>query len=127
MNYLTENKNPWKDMEVSTQRRVDVETQRDFFWMTDLQGNYGFYLKREKAFEDAGNLTKLKGISILKRNSDKNGGEFFLILNQKEDWQIFHTLCEDLITATHKSATDEKMFSLFEARLKRWENLLKNT
>jgi len=124
MNRLTDNKNPWENMEKSTQRRVDIETQRDFFWMTDLQGNYGFYLRREKAFDDADNLIKLKGVSILKRNSDKNCGEFFLILNQKEDWQIFYTLCEDLITAAHKSDTDEKMFAVFEGRLNQWKNLL---
>ena len=124
MNYLAENKNPWENMEISTQRRVDIETPRDFFWMTDLQGNYGFYLKREKVFDDAENLIKLKGISILKRNSDRNRGEFFLILHQKEDWQIFQTLCEDLISASYQCKTDEQMFDVFETRLERWENLL---
>ncbi len=114
-------------MEASTQRRVDVETQRDFFWMTDLQGNYGFYLKRKKAFDNADNSIKLKGISILKRNSDKNCGEFFLILHQKEDWQIFQTLCEDLIKVSYQCETDEQMFSVFETRLEKWKNLLRNT
>lgn len=124
MNYLTDDKNPWESMEISTQRRVDIETQHDFFWMTDLQGNYGFYLKREKAFDDADNLIKLKGISILKRNSDKNRGEFFLVLRQKEDWQIFQRLCEDLIKVSYQCETDKQMFDVFETRLERWENLL---
>lgn len=114
-------------MEISTQRRVDIETQRDFFWMTDLQGSYGFYVQRKKTFNDTDKLIKLKGISILKRNSAKNCGEFFLILHQKEDWQVFQILCEDLIEVSYQCDTDEKMFDVFENRFERWKNLLSET
>ena len=44
-------KNPWENMEISTQRRVNIDTQRDYFWMTDLQGNYGFYLKKREILQ----------------------------------------------------------------------------
>lgn len=126
MNYQA-TENPWQKMEISTQRRVDIDTPRNFFWMTDLQGNYGFYLKRKEAFNDTDNLIKLNGISILKRNSDKNVGEFFLILHRKEDWQIFQILCEDLIAVSHHCDTDEQMFDVFENRFEQWKNLLSET
>ena len=63
----------------------------------------------------------------MKRNSDKNHGEFFLILHRKEDWQIFQMLCEDLITVSHQCETDEKMFDAFESRFERWQDFLSET
>ncbi len=119
--------NPWGNMEKSAQRRVTAETERNFFWMTDMQGNYGFYLQIEEMFDDANSLIRLNGVSILKRNSEKRCGEFFLVLHQKEDWQIFCTLCNDLINATYTCSTDTEMFTAFEFRLKRWQNLLSST
>jgi Putative PD-(D/E)XK family member, (DUF4420) len=120
-------KNPWEHMQISSQRRLDLDTECNFFWMTDLQGNYGFYLQTNKVFVETNNLVKLKGVSILRRNSDENKGQLFLILHHKEDWQIFLTLCQDLINETHNCKDDEQTLSIFEARLKRWQNLLNTT
>lgn len=124
---MNEYKNPWENMPESTQRRVDFDTEHNFFWITDLQGNYGLYLKSDEIFNNDHNLVRLNGISILKRNSDENFGEFFLLLHKKEDWQIFYTLCQDLIKETHKSSTNEKPTATFEMRLKRWQSLLSTT
>ena len=117
--------NPWKNMQESSQRRVDFETDHNIFWITDLEGKYGFCLQSKKIFKDIKAPANLKGISILKRNSNHNYGELFLVLNKKEDWQIFHTLCEDLISITHKYDNDEAMISAVEVRLKRWQQLLR--
>ncbi len=119
--------NPWENMETSTQRRVDIETLRDFFWMTDLEGNYGFYIKRNEVFEDEYNLKKLRGFSILKRNSDENRGELFLIAHQKTNWQIFYAICQDLILVSHNCETDEEMTQIFEDRLEQWGKFLSRT
>jgi len=119
------NQNPWENMTESSKRRVDSNTSHDLFWVTDLQGNYGFCLQTKTKFRDTKHQANLKGISILKRNSKEGSGELFLILNQKEDWQIFHTLCEDLIAVTHRYDSDRKMISAVEIRLQRWQQLLK--
>lgn len=116
--------NPWRNMEQSVQRRVDIDTQHNFFWMTDVQGNYGFYLQTERLFDDANNLDRLNGVSILKRNSDKPCGEFFLVLHRKEDWEIFYALCSDLIKAAYKCGTDKEMFAVFETRFRSWQHIL---
>ncbi len=118
-------KNPWKNMTESSQRRVDSNTCHNLFWMIDLQGNYGFYLRRNQTFESIEDTSNLKGISILKRNSKDGCGELFLILNQIEDWQIFYALCEDLIKAAQRYDSEDKMLSAVEVRLKRWQQLLK--
>jgi len=116
---------PWHEMQESSQRRVDIETEHNLFWITDLEGKYGFCLQSKNIFKDIKAPANLKGISILKRNSNDSYGELFLVLNKKEDWQIFHTLCEDLISITHKYDNDEAMISAVEIRLKRWQQLLR--
>jgi len=116
---------PWDEMQESSQRRVDIETEHNLFWITDLEGKYGFCLQSKNIFKDIKAPANLKGISILKRNSNDSYGELFLVLNKKEDWQIFHTLCEDLISITHKYDNDEAMISAVEIRLKRWQQLLR--
>ncbi len=109
----------------SSQRRIDSETLHNLFWITDLAGNYGFYLRRNRPFETIETIAKLKGILIVKRNSQNGVGELFLILKNKEDWQIFYTLCEDLVAVAHRYDSEDKMISAVEVRLKRWQQLLK--
>jgi len=116
---------PWNGMEESSQRRVDFETEHNLFWITDLEGKYGFCLQSKNIFDTIKSPANLKGISILKRNSNHNYGELFLVLNKKEDWQIFYTLCQDLISITHKYEDDKAMISAVEVRLKRWQQLLR--
>ena len=79
-----------------------------------MKGNYGFRLQTKRIFAVTVQPASLKGISILKRNSKEGYGELFLILNQKEDWEIFHTLCVDLITVTHRYDAEDKMISAVE-------------
>jgi len=118
-------KNPWYKMKESSQRRIEFKTQHNLFWITDLEGKYGFCLQSKNLFDNIDSPANLKGISILKRNSAYNYGELFLILNDKEEWQIFYALCEDLISITHQYDNDEAMISAVEVRLKRWQQLLK--
>lgn len=121
----TETKNPWGNMVESSQRRIDSETLHNLFWITDLRGNYGFYLRRNRRFETTESTAKLKGISIVKRNAQDDVGELFLILKNKEDWQIFYALCEDLVAVAHRYDSEDQMLSAVEVRLRRWQQLLK--
>lgn len=122
---MTKIDNPWLNMPESSQRRVDTQSNHNLFWITDLEGRYGFLLHSQYKFQDITNPANLKGITIVKRNTMSNNGELFLILNKNEDWQIFVALCEDLISITHKYEKDEAMISAVEVRLKRWQQLLK--
>lgn len=121
---MIKEKSPWDEMATSSQRRIDAEAIHNIFWITDLEGNYGFFLEIDELFENFEMPAKLKGISFLKRNSARKG-ELFLILNKKEDWQIFHTLCEDLIALSQKYENDLAMINAIEVRLMRWQQLLK--
>ncbi len=122
---MTSKINPWQGMPESTQRRVKSDTPHNLFWITDLEGRYGFLLQSKKLFDDVRLPANLKGIELIKRNSTYSYGELFLVLHDKEDWQIFHTLCNDLISITDGYDDDRAMISAVEERLKRWQQLLK--
>ena len=121
---MTNTSNPWQDMQESTQRRIKSNTPHNLFWITDLEGNYGFLLQSKDLFTDVKSPANLKGIQLLKRNSTYKYGELFLVLNDKEDWQIFYTLCNDLTSITDNYDSDKAMISAVEVRLKRWQQLL---
>jgi hypothetical protein len=121
---MTNKSNPWQDMPESTQRRVKSDTPHNLFWITDLEGKYGFLLQSKTLFDDVVLPANLKGIELLKRNSTYGYGELFLVLNDKEEWHIFYTLCNDLISMTDSYNNDVAMISAVETRLKRWQQLL---
>jgi Putative PD-(D/E)XK family member, (DUF4420) len=126
MKQMTNKNNPWEGMPESAQRRIDSDTIHNIFWITDLKGNYGFCLRADKPFADTKWSINLKGVEVLKRNSQEDKGELFLILTKKEDWQIFKVLCDDLIVETGTVINSERMIDAVEMRLKRWQQLLKH-
>lgn len=116
--------NPWESMDISTQRRIHFDTDRDFFWMTDLDGNYGLYFKADAAFAESNIRVRFKGMTILWRNSTEQIGEIFLVLHEKENWRMFFLLCQDLIWRTHRTQGRAKPSDVFESGLRDWQNLL---
>ncbi len=123
---MINNESPWSSMAESSQRRIDFDTKHNLFWIIDSYGKYGFCIQAKDIFI-TDNEINLNGISIIKRNSTKDYVELFLILNNKDDWQIFLALCEDLIAITKRYKTNEKMINAVEIRLRRWQQLLKRS
>lgn len=117
--------NPWARMPSNAKRRIAEWSERDLFWITDIKGSYGFYIQSSEPFDDEFTELSLKGIEIGKRNTE-SGADFFLILADKEDWEIFSILCRDLISAAANAPNDRKMIKVVEARLQRWQRLLKS-
>lgn len=111
-------------MDVSTQRRVAFETPLDFFWIADLEGNYGLFLKVDEKFDEDKILVRFAEMSILWRNSKSQNGEIFLVLHAKENWPMFYLLCQDLILRTHTARNQQRPSVAFENALRSWQNLL---
>ncbi|MFY1045972.1 PD-(D/E)XK motif protein [Chryseobacterium sp. GP-SGM7] len=119
--------NPWFDMLPDSIRRINSEIDHDLFWMMDQTGNYGFYLKTTKEFETTQIDIRLRGISLIKRNHE-NCGELFLILNRQNDWELFFSVCKDIISICLAYYNNEEMVYAVENRLKRWQAfLMQNT
>ncbi|PZE20329.1 PD-(D/E)XK motif protein [Paenibacillus xerothermodurans] len=121
---MTNNDNPWLNMGSSSQRRAISNTPHNLFWVTDLDGHCGFCIQTKDTTVATNRKLNLKGITIVTRNIPPQGNELFLILNTNEDWQIFHALCQDLITVIKREIDHRKMITAVENRLKRWQLIM---
>ncbi len=117
---------PWTGMLEATKRRVDLSNNHDVFWIIDLEGNYGLYIKSNTPFESESKSINLKNITVIKRNSSQGVGELLLFLHKKEDSQIFYKICEDLIGAIDLCSADQEIIESVEIRLNKWQELLKS-
>jgi hypothetical protein len=118
--------NPWKHMKKNTRRRVEADLKHDIFWIVDADGKYGFYIETASFQNNKIDKISLKGISILKKEFE-NRSKLFIGLNNNEDWNIFYSLCNDLIGIAKKYENEKLMFNAIENRLKKWQQfLLKN-
>lgn len=118
--------NPWENMGESSMRRVDSNLNYNMFWILDITGKYGFCIQSNTPFTEENEPISLKGISVVRRNETDSKGSLYLILNDKEEWQIFYTLCEDLINTAKKFDDSKKIIEAVEIHLKKWHQLLKN-
>ncbi len=123
---MTKPFNPWINMSENSQRRVDINLNYDFFWILDIEGRYGFCIDSKKIVEEDKSDINLKGITVKKVSVDDNSSRLYLILNDNNDYEIFITLCQDLINTANKYDNSEKIIVEVENRLKRWQQLLKN-
>lgn len=118
--------NPWDGMGENSERRVDKNFTYDLFWVLDLEGRYGFCIKSKKLLKNDEDIISLKGITVKKVDESGIFSRLYLILNRKEDSEIFLTLCEDLINIANKYDNSEQVIIAVENRLKRWQQLLRN-
>jgi hypothetical protein len=118
-------KNPWEGMGKSVERKIKNTNQKKIYWVTDIYGHYGISLRISTTFNDLDNLPKLRGIQLQKRNVGGDKGELNLILTNKNEWELFLALCNNLTSAALGFDTDEASVLAVENRLKRWQELLK--
>ena len=124
--------NPWNDInspsnDVSA-RRVDHRHPLDLFWAKDYLGHYLFIFE----FPADNTLNKvtlpdLVGIQAIympaASQADKN--RMVLILNEQTDWEIFLSLCKDLIESTQIVENTSAAVQAVLNRLERWQEFLK--
>lgn len=122
---MTENINPWEGMCDSKQRRAVADSPHDLFWVTDIDDKYGFMLDIKQGISDLNTPTEIDKIKIFKKNVTKESGKFILLLTDREDWEIFYSLCCDLISVTYDYKDDLEMVNAVELRLKKWQQLLR--
>lgn len=118
--------NPWEEIGYGTQRRATID--KNIYWIKEDYGDYGICIEINNQKNLILSDIDLKDIEIIKTNNDlQNILQWYLILRNKEEWQIFKVLCDDLIDASSNAKTEKAMIFLMESRLKRWQNLLKKS
>lgn len=118
-------KNPWKDMARGSQRRASL--YHDIYWIKEeMEGNYGLKLSLKNSEENLKiKELKLKNIDIFEnKNEDKT--DLYLMLNSLYDYDIFNSLCMDLIEECENYSEKVEIYVVVFNRLTRWKNLLLN-
>ena len=122
--------NPWKQIKTPLSnynvRRADYAHSFDFFWAKDISDNYLFLFQCDAHIKFPNDVPKLVGIDIsLPASDDDIKTSLILRLNNEEDWDIFHSLCLDLLQATCNCNIEESVVAVIVRRLHRWHIFLK--
>jgi len=122
--------NPWKEIRIPLSnynvRRVDADHPYDFFWGRDISGDYLFLFQCDVGVRFPEKVPKLKGIDIVMPVAGDDGlTRLILQVNNRDDWDIFHSLCLDLLRATVDCSTEESVVAVIVRRLERWHIFLK--
>ena len=125
-------KNPWSEIspplnDVSA-RRVDHTHALDLYWARDHLGRYLFVY--EMAPEEAPKgpeLPNLVGIqtAYVPASGDISKTRLVLVLNERNNWELFLALCNDLVQATRPSRDTPSADHTILRRLARWQDFLK--
>lgn len=121
--------NPWKDIEKPEAdfnvRLAGASHPLKLYWGRDPQGRYLFiYETGRDTVIDRKMLPKLSGISLAFANSKYNA-KIVLTLNDTVNWELFHSLCQDLLLATKSVFKEGLGIAIFLRRLRRWQEFLK--
>ncbi|MDZ7640955.1 MAG: PD-(D/E)XK motif protein [Desulfurivibrio sp.] len=122
--------NPWRDIKIPLSsynvRRADAEHPYEFFWGRDISGDYLFLYQCDAEVRFPEKIPKLKGVDIvLPVVGDNELTRLILCVNNRDDWDIFHSLCLDLLKATIECSSDESVVAVIMRRLERWHLFLK--
>ena len=122
--------NPWEKIKTPLSsynvRRADYTHSFDFFWGKDISGGYLFLFECDASIGFPGKVSLLQGIDISLPASDEDRKtRLILRLNNKDDWDIFYSLCLDLIQATSSCSNEESVVAVIVRRLERWHLFLK--
>lgn len=117
-------KNPWLSLELSTKRRINFSNYFDFFWIIDEKGRYGLTVSIKQLIKISENSPKLRGIEFLVKNITNDNSEIYLIIKNNSEWQIFLSLCNDLLENSSGINDENRFVSFIIGRLLKWQKFL---
>lgn len=122
-------KNPWdqiKKPKVDFNVRLVGESHPlRLYWGRDTQGRYLFiFVSAPETILDRKSLPNLSGISVAVASSASDC-KLVLILNDTVNWELFYSLCEDLVLATSRTEKDSHGIIIILRRLSRWQAFLR--
>jgi hypothetical protein len=124
--------NPWEGIGIPagtgaiSARRVDADYPYSFFWGKDVEGNYLLVLEYAPEVKSDLKRPKLNGIEIVE--PPPHAGErrkLILRLISKENWELFYTLCTDILQAALACRDERSAVHVTIRRTWRWHQLLR--
>jgi len=124
--------NPWGKIKTpNTELNMNAvlaskESLLEFYWGKDSFGNLLFILHTRLDVKNSKKIPKLNGIKITLGQIESTY-QLILTLTSKDDKDIFHTLCMDLLDST-KGIDDENVaIGILLKRLEKWQYFLKHS
>ena len=124
--------NPWLYIKCpesdANGRRVDPEHPLDFFWGKDYEAHYLLILQLPEGQEfEIQEYPDLRGIDVILSGkiSEDSYHKFILKLRNQDDWEIFYSLCSDIINATRLCADVTIAIPVITQRLYHWQEFMK--
>jgi len=125
--------NPWNAIDPPSRdvnaRRIDHTHPFDMFWAKDQLGHFLFiYEFSEHPHEMRQSLLPdLAGIRAyyLPAAESLTVNRLVLLLNEQQNWELFYSLCNDLVGATRQVSSSHVALEIILRRLARWHEFLK--
>lgn len=123
---MTKN-NPWKTLNSKiNSKRCDPESSFNFYWGLNNNKEYLFLIEHENC-ED----WPIKKLSFSEINIEhyqlKSGYRVLLTLKDLNDWDIFYTLCNDLLFLSKDVDNEKVLLTMIHNRLQRWQKIFRKT
>lgn len=121
--------NPWSDI-ATPSREFNVRLVSDkhplkLYWGKDVRGGYLFIVQFSKdATPDKKALPELSGIRVAIAPAP-DCCRLVLLLNETPNWELFKSLCVDLIYASENASNHSEAVNIIIRRLLRWHEFLK--
>jgi len=123
--------NPWKNIKKSENNihlsgiLADKNHILEFYWAKDSFGNLLFVLNAASEIIVNSKIPQLNGIEIIIGKHDRNN-QLVFTLSSKEDKDMFHTLCIDMIESTKDMQDEEYAIKTILKRLEKWQYFLRS-
>ena len=128
----TDSVDPWESITPPAQttsasaRRVDPALRWDMFWALDADRKCLLMLRHARGTNLPTRLPKLQGLQMESRSPDTDSRDLLVVrLIDREQRDLFHRLCLDIIATTELAQTEEEAIRRFLTRTWRWHRLLK--
>lgn len=120
------NDNPWAGLPAGSNGelaalRAEPGSRINMFWVRRPNGSYAIRFRLPGCAGASPDLPNLRGIETF---WIVETGDLQLVLGNSGDWEIFATLCRDLIGVAGRSQSDGEALDVLGLRLARWQRLL---
>jgi hypothetical protein len=122
--------NPWDSIippskDVSA-LRADADHPLDLYWAKDHIGRYLFVYEYDSDRKLEESVTPdLVGIETLSMEVSPGRARLVLILKDKADWELFFSICNDLLSTTRPIKNFQGAVDAILQRLYKWQDFLK--
>ena len=117
---------PWKDLPPSEAGKLSVLriaglTALEAFWARKPDGRLALLVAFHRVENLPAEVPTLRGIDILVLSTER---QLQFVLESSGDWEMFHALCLDLLSASNSGGDEASALQLLLHRLLRWQRLL---